>query len=109
MAVNIRSVDNRLQRFVAASATVGYALSLLWHISARTGHSPGMPWYAVLLFLGAILVWFPTMLSLRRFADEFRSSSLGGWINVFKGAPAWLIGLAGLSFVYAIGQLHSFY
>ena len=91
------------QRTIAFLAGAGFALSAVWHLAARQGRAPGMPPYAIALFVGVFVVWFPTVIYLQRFERVLRRGlGITGWKYVVAGAPPWLIWLAGFSFVYAI-------
>lgn len=90
---------------LAFAAATGYTLSVLLHLLIRLHihqhANPEFESYFTALFIGIFLVWFPTVLYMQRFSREMRGFSFRGWKYIVAGAPAWLIWLAGLSFVYA--------
>ncbi len=91
------------QRLIAIAAGLGFASSLCVHIAARAGYEASYGETAQVLFMGVFVVWFPTVLYMRRFNREFgRGLGFKAWKVVVTGAPPWLVYLAGAAFVYAL-------
>jgi hypothetical protein len=101
-----------MTRFLFYFAITGLALAIVVHLLsvARINVSEYCPFVWV-LHLGIFVVWFPTVLSLRK-NEDFIEYQQSGWLNrmnpfaffkaILKNTPIWLSVLAAGGFVYAI-------
>lgn len=88
-----------MSRLVAAIAGLGLLASFVGHLGLVLGHDiVGAAW--PVLFGGIFVVWFPTVLAMRRFSATMQKKD--GWKIALTGAPDWVRYVLYAAFIYAI-------
>ncbi len=89
-----------MHRIIAPLAFIGLLLSAAWHVGLLFHHDI-FGQAGTVLFIGIFVVWFPTVLYVRRFS----SATTGGradWKVWLAGGPEWLYPLLVGIVVYAV-------
>jgi len=88
-----------MQSLLAAVAGFGLLVTFVGHVSLVCGYDLyGKGWNA--LFVGIFVVWFPTVLSMRKLKYAFRGNN--GWKIALTGASPWVRYVVYGTFIYAI-------
>jgi hypothetical protein len=88
-----------LSRLIAVLAGLGLLMSFAGHVGLVLGHDLfGSAW--PVLFVGIFVVWFPTVLAMRRFGPVMQRKD--GWKVALTGAPEWVRYVVYAALAYAI-------
>ena len=87
-----------IARLVAPVAAFGFVASLVAQIGFLLGYNLLGPANAA-LFIGVFVVWFPTVMSVKRLQTRRNSSD---WRALLVGAPPWALPAMYAVFAYAI-------
>jgi hypothetical protein len=107
-----------MKRFLFYFAIAGWSLGFLVHLLSILGKDVLQYFpYVWVLHFGIFVVWFPTILSLRK-NEDFIEYQQSGWLSrmnplaflrtILKNSPTWLSVVAGGGFIYAIANFIMF-
>jgi len=92
---------NVISRIIAPVAAIGFFATLACHVGLWFGIDLTNGYWTV-LFVGIFLVWFPTVLTMRKLGPAMQR--MDGWKIALQGAPDWMRYLLYAVFAYGIGN-----